>query len=88
MLDRLHVISLFQMLQGSNRAQLGVTGFAPMSPRLSSPAHPGGGGVGGAPGGGGSTPGRGRGAGGGLSKRDRDLIGTTVRIIQGPFKGL
>lgn len=70
-----------------NRAQLGVTGFAPMSPRLSSPAHPGGGGVGGAPGGGGATPGRGRGAGGGLSKRDRDLIGTTVRIIQGPFKG-
>lgn len=64
-----------------------MTGFAPMSPRLSSPAHPGGGGVGGAPGGGGATPGRGRGAGGGLSKRDRDLIGTTVRIIQGPFKG-
>jgi transcription elongation factor SPT5 len=73
------------VLQGA-RTQLGVTGFAPMSPRLSSPAHPGGGGVGGAPGGGGATPGRGRG-GGGLSKRDRDLIGTTVRIIQGPFKG-
>ncbi|XP_041365560.1 transcription elongation factor SPT5-like [Gigantopelta aegis] len=54
-----------------------VNGF--MSPRLSSPAHPSGGG---------STPGAGRGRGGMAGgKRDRDLIGQTVRIIQGPFKG-
>lgn len=54
-----------------------------MSPRISSPAHPSGGG---------GERGRGRGGGagvgrGGLSKRDREIIGQTVRIIQGPFKG-
>lgn len=54
-----------------------------MSPRLASPAHPSSGGL---SGGGGATPGRGRG-GGGLSKRDREFIGQTVKIIQGPFKG-
>ncbi|XP_060070304.1 transcription elongation factor SPT5-like [Ylistrum balloti] len=59
---------------------IGVAGF--MSPRLSSPAHPASGG--GTPGSG--TPGRGRG-GGGFSRRDRELIGQTVRIVQGPFKG-
>lgn len=53
-------------------------GFAPMSPRISSPAHPSGGG----------DRGRGRGGGrGGMSRRDRELIGQTVRIVQGPFKG-
>ncbi|XP_033751673.1 transcription elongation factor SPT5-like [Pecten maximus] len=61
---------------------IGVAGF--MSPRLSSPAHPASGGGGGTPGSG--TPGRGRG-GGGFSRRDRELIGQTVRIVQGPFKG-
>lgn len=55
---------------------VGMPGF--MSPRLSSPAHPSGGG---------STPGRGRGGPGGGVRRDRELIGQTVRIIQGPFKG-
>ncbi|XP_013417126.1 transcription elongation factor SPT5 [Lingula anatina] len=51
-----------------------------MSPRLSSPAHPSGGGGGaGGPGG----AGRGR----GTSNRDRGLIGQTVRIIQGSYKG-
>ncbi|WAR02974.1 SPT5H-like protein, partial [Mya arenaria] len=66
---------------GSSKANVsvGMPGF--MSPRLSSPAHPGSGG---------STPGRGRGRGGpgggpGV-KRDREMIGQTVRIIQGPFK--
>ncbi|KAK3101764.1 hypothetical protein FSP39_006184 [Pinctada imbricata] len=68
--------------KSANNAGLTVTGFAPMSPRISSPAHPSGGGAVGA---GNMTPGRGR--GGGLSKRDRELIGQTVRIIQGPFKG-
>lgn len=55
--------------------------FAPMSPRISSPAHPSGG-----------DRGRGRGGGrggrgGGVMKRDREIIGQTVRIVQGPFKG-
>ena len=47
-----------------------------MSPRISSPAHPASGGA---------TPGRGRGGPG--MKRDREMIGQTVRIVQGPFKG-
>lgn len=59
---------------------VGLPGF--MSPRLSSPAHPGSGGGGG----GGATPGRGRGGGG--IRRDREMIGQTVRIVQGPFKGM
>ncbi|TSN39346.1 Transcription elongation factor SPT5 [Bagarius yarrelli] len=61
-----------------------VGGFAPMSPRISSPMHPGGGGQmqrGGGGGGGGGGMGRGRG------RRDNDLIGQTVRISQGPYKG-
>lgn len=52
--------------------------FAPMSPRISSPAHPSGGDRG---------RGRGGGRGGGVMKRDREIIGQTVRIVQGPFKG-
>ncbi|CAG5115436.1 unnamed protein product [Candidula unifasciata] len=58
-----------------------VGGFAPMSPRISSPAHPSGGGA---------DRGRGRGGGagrGGLTRRDREIIGQTVRIVRGPFKG-
>ena len=54
-----------------------------MSPRLSSPAHPSSGG--GDFGGGGGQRGMGRGGGG--DKRDRQLIGQTVRIVQGPYKG-
>ena len=49
-----------------------------MSPRISSPAHPSGGDRG---------RGRGGGRGGGVMKRDREIIGQTVRIVQGPFKG-
>lgn len=52
-----------------------------MSPRISSPMHPSGG-----------TRGRG---GGGIGRggasnirRDRDLIGTTIKITGGPYKGL
>ncbi len=55
-------------------------GFVPMSPRLSSPAHPSSGG--GAGGGGG-----GRGRGRGEDRRNSGLIGQTVRIVQGPYKG-
>uniref|UniRef100_A0A8B9P4T6 Transcription elongation factor SPT5 n=1 Tax=Apteryx owenii TaxID=8824 RepID=A0A8B9P4T6_APTOW len=51
-------------------------GFAPMSPRISSPMHPS---QRGGFGGGGMSRGRGR--------RDNDLIGQTVRISQGPYKG-
>lgn len=68
--------------------------FVPMSPRLSSPAHPSsGGGVGGGGGGMGggcnATPdGGGRGRGRGMpDRRDREMIEQTVRIIQEPYKG-
>ncbi|KAG1712147.1 Transcription elongation factor SPT5 [Nymphon striatum] len=59
-------------------------GFAPMSPRISSPMHPRGGGGRGfaSPRGGGGAGGRGRGG-----RRDNELIGKTVRITQGPYKG-
>ncbi|XP_074659963.1 transcription elongation factor SPT5-like isoform X2 [Tubulanus polymorphus] len=56
----------------------GGSGFTPMSPRISSPAHPGGGG------GAGFGAGRGR---GGPNRRDLEIINQTVRIVQGPFKG-
>lgn len=46
-----------------------------MSPRISSPMHPSGGG------------GRGRGRGGGNVRRDRDLIGSIIKITKGPYKG-
>ena len=61
-----------------------VEGFAPMSPWISRPMHPSAGsqcGGFGSPGGssGGMSRGRGR--------RDHELIGQTVRISQGPYKG-
>ncbi|NXD47046.1 SPT5H factor, partial [Copsychus sechellarum] len=56
-----------------------MCGFAPMSPRISSPMHPSGAGQRGGFGAGGLSRGRGR--------RDNDLIGQTVRISQGPYKG-
>ncbi|KAL1502723.1 hypothetical protein ABEB36_007827 [Hypothenemus hampei] len=62
------------------------TGMEFMSPRRSSPMHPssggGGGGMGGFGGGGG-----GRGGGRGRVTRDRDIIGTTIKITRGPYKG-
>ena len=53
-----------------------------MSPRISSPAHP-------SSAGSSSPAGRGgRGAGrGGMTRFDRALIGQTVRVTQGPYKG-
>lgn len=48
-----------------------------MSPRISSPMHSGGGG--------GGRGGRGR--GGGMPRRDRELIGQTIKITRGPYKG-
>ncbi|KAK7098266.1 transcription elongation factor SPT5-like [Littorina saxatilis] len=64
----------------SGNASLGTMGgMAPMSPRLSSPAHP-------SSGGGDAKQGGGRGRGV-ATRRDREVIGQTVRIRQGPFKG-
>lgn len=75
---------------------MGMTmGF--MSPRLKSPVHPGGGGGGGGAGGGGvmdrgadrgafGERNRGGGRGGGAG-RDRGVIGQTIKITQGPYKG-
>lgn len=60
----------------------GSTGLGYMSPRISSPAHPSSGGS--TPGGGGAGRGGGRGRG---VKRDTSLIGKTVKIVGGPFKG-
>lgn len=54
-------------------------GLGFMSPRIQSP-HPNGGG------GGGGERGRGRGRGSG-PQRDRELIGQTIKITGGPFKG-
>lgn len=73
---------------GGAGAAGGLPGF--MSPRLSSPAHPtqGGGSRGGGGGGGGFRGGgRGRGRGGPNIGRDRELIGQTIKITQGPYKG-
>ena len=74
---------------GGVAAAGGLPGF--MSPRLSSPAHPtqGGGHRGGGGGGGGGFRGggRGRGRGGPNIGRDRELIGQTIKITQGPYKG-
>ncbi len=53
-----------------------MMGYSPKSPSISSPAHPSQGGEAGR--------GRGRGAD---NRRDKDLIGQTVRIVQGPYKG-
>jgi len=55
-----------------------------MSPRLSSPAHPSQGGNQSQRGG--FQRGRGRGRGGNMG-RDRDMIGKTIKITQGPYKG-
>ncbi len=54
-----------------------------MSPRISSPMHPSAGGGGG--GGGGGGRGRGR---GGMPRRDREIIGKTIKITRGPYKGI
>ncbi|NP_001404239.1 transcription elongation factor SPT5 isoform c [Mus musculus] len=59
---------------------LTVGGFTPMSPRISSPMHPS---AEGQHGGFGSPGGMSRGRG----RRDNELIGQTVRISQGPYKG-
>lgn len=72
-------------LAGGNRSASGAAnggGLGFMSPRIQSPHHPSrGGGRGG--GGGGGRGGR----GGARVNRDRELIGTTIKITSGPYKG-
>ena len=63
---------------GNNPA---MPGF--MSPRIASPMHPSQGGAGRGGRGAGSF---GRGRGRGVVGRDRDLIGQTIKITQGPYK--
>lgn len=68
-------------------AGAGAGSFGPiMSPRITSPMHPGGGRGGQTPGRGGGGRGGGRGGGHNV-RRDRDLIGATIKITGGPFKG-
>uniref|UniRef100_H2Y417 Transcription elongation factor SPT5 n=1 Tax=Ciona savignyi TaxID=51511 RepID=H2Y417_CIOSA len=74
------------VLAGGSRQNVTSSPFAPMSPRIGSPARQdndrnkaGGAGAGG--GGGGGFRGRGRG------QRDMGIIGQTVRVRQGPYKG-
>uniref|UniRef100_A0A0K2T674 Transcription elongation factor SPT5 n=1 Tax=Lepeophtheirus salmonis TaxID=72036 RepID=A0A0K2T674_LEPSM len=70
---------------GKNTNQNRVGGSAMpgfMSPRLSSPMHPSQSGRGA----GGGGAGRGRGRGRGVIGRDRELIGKTIKITQGPYK--
>ena len=73
-----------ELAGGTSNAANVVGKFIPQSPRLSSPApHRAGGGAGGRGGrrgGGGGGMGRGRG-------RDTSIIGKTVRIVMGPYKG-
>lgn len=64
---------------GGRSGAAGMPGF--MSPRIASPMHPSQGGRGGGRGGFG-----GRGRGRGMVGRDRDLIGQTIKITQGPYK--
>ena len=63
---------------GSGGQKSSMPGF--MSPRIASPMHP-------SQGGGGRGRGNfGRGRGRGVVGRDRDLIGQTIKITQGPYK--
>ncbi|XP_078367088.1 LOW QUALITY PROTEIN: transcription elongation factor SPT5-like [Oculina patagonica] len=76
------------VLAGGGKAAsntLGISGFAPASPRITSPAREGAGG--GAGGRGAPRGGMGRGRGRGRGGRDMSLISQTVRISQGPYKG-
>ncbi|XP_039248300.2 transcription elongation factor SPT5-like isoform X1 [Styela clava] len=66
---------------GSRPSAMGIGIFAPQSPRISSPARNDSGGGGGGNFGGGGGRGRGRG------QRDTSIIGQTVRVRQGPYKG-
>ena len=79
------------VMAGGSRAAPGAGAAGPgnkpampgfMSPRIASPMHPSQGGAGRGGRGGSFARGRGRGSVG----RDRDLIGQTIKITQGPYK--
>jgi transcription elongation factor SPT5 len=81
-----------QLAGGSNKNAMNSFGMMPfrnngfMSPQIQSPMHPSGRGGGGGRGGGrGGRGGRG-GFGGGMS-RDREIMGKTIKITGGPYKG-
>ncbi|CAG9767727.1 unnamed protein product [Ceutorhynchus assimilis] len=63
------------------------TGIEYMSPRRGSPLHPSSGGAPPSMGGGFGGGPRGGGGGRGRVSRDRDIIGTTIKITRGPYKG-
>ncbi|KAI1289197.1 Transcription elongation factor SPT5 [Halotydeus destructor] len=71
-------------LQTNNSPNLGY-----MSPRMASPRHPSQGGAGGGGGGGGGGRGGGSGGGprGGRDRSDLDMIGKTIKITRGTYKG-
>lgn len=64
---------------------MGSLGF--MSPRIQSPMHPGGGGGGGGGGRGGRGGMRGRGGGRNQVSRDREILGKSIKITGGSYKG-
>lgn len=74
----LKLINNFFQNPSNGLGAMGVFGF--MSPRIQSPMHPSGGrgGRGGA---------RGRGAGRGGISRDREILGKSIKITGGPYKG-
>ena len=63
--------------QSNNFGPLGGLGF--MSPRIQSPMHPSGGR--------GARGGGARGRGGFRTTRDREILGKTIKISGGPYKG-
>uniref|UniRef100_A0A182U6J2 Transcription elongation factor SPT5 n=1 Tax=Anopheles melas TaxID=34690 RepID=A0A182U6J2_9DIPT len=71
-------------MQNSN-PMMSPFGGGIMSPRIHSPMHPSGGRGGG--GGGPTRGGRGGGRGGARVSRDREILGRTIRITGGPYKG-
>lgn len=76
-----------QLAGGSKAPSVGTTGLGFMSPRIQSPAHPGGRGGGGGPRGRGGSRGGGGWGGRGGAARDREIIGHTIKITGGPYKG-
>ncbi|XP_063989412.1 transcription elongation factor SPT5-like [Diachasmimorpha longicaudata] len=76
-----------QLAGGAKNNSSSGSGLGFMSPRISSPMHPSSGGGRGGGGGGGGGRGRGRGGGGHGMRRELDLIGSTIKITGGPYKG-
>lgn len=74
------IFIIFPLIFQSNFTGLGAMGvFGFMSPRIQSPMHPSGGRGRGGP--------RGRGQGRGGVSRDREILGKSIKITGGPYKG-